>query len=203
MIKIFENGLLGSNTFLYCDLESKEAMIIDCGNMPGEILSFCKENNLKVKYIALTHGHCDHIHYVGLYKSIFENALIVCHKDELPLLFDPEANVSSLMGAPTVYPQPDKTVVEGDTLSVGNTDFKVIHSPGHTPGGICLYCEKEKIMFTGDTLFANGRGRTDFKYGSETELLKSLSRLTAMDGDITFYSGHGMSSMIKYEKGTY
>lgn len=200
MIKTFSNGLLGSNTHLYYDEKSGKGMIIDCGNRPEEIRLFCDINGITVRFIVLTHGHYDHAHYVSDYKNLFKTACVVSHKDEIPVLVNDMANVSGMFGDPSTYPEPDKTVTDGDTLNVGESEFKVIHTPGHTVGGICLYCEEEKIMFTGDTLFYGGVGRTDFMYGDYDAMINSLQTLLDMDGEIEFYSGHGISGKIKNER---
>ncbi len=200
MIKTFSDGLLGSNTHLYYNENSDEGMIIDCGNSPSAVNLFCMQKGIKVKYVVLTHGHYDHAHYVEEYKNTFKTAKIIAHKDEIAVLSNPDANVSSLLGAYESYPSPDETVEDGDTLEIGESEFKVVHTPGHTPGGICLYCEKEKIMFTGDTLFYGGIGRTDFLYGDYDAMLRSLQMLLKMDGETEFYSGHGISGKIKNER---
>ena len=92
------------------------------------------------------------------------------------------------------------TVRDGDEISVGGLTFRVLSTPGHTPGSICLYCESEGVLFTGDTLFVCGYGRTDFKYGSTSELIESLRRLGSLDGDTVFYPGHGMAGLLKNER---
>ena len=199
MIKAFNTGLLGSNVHIFYAESTKEAMIVDCGAPLSHVLPFVKETDLDIKYIVLTHGHYDHVHYIGDYASAFPNAEIICHKNELKILHDSEANVSELVGEPTVYDEQFVTVTEGDTITVGNHIFKIIHAPGHTPGCICLYCEKEKLMFTGDVLFDGAIGRTDFKYGSMTDMRASLLRLLSMDGEISFYSGHYGPSKFKYQ----
>ena len=199
-IRTFSNGLLGSNTYLVWDEDSREAMVIDCGNAPRETAKTCEKQGLKLKYIALTHGHYDHADYVELYKASFPKAQLVCHADEVRVLTDPEANVSMLLGLIRSYPAPDLTVDEEVTLTLGGLTFKVIHTPGHTPGSICLYCESEKTLFTGDTLFVGGYGRTDFKYGSLADLTASLRRLTALPEDTEFYSGHGEAGRLCRER---
>ena len=162
---------------------------------------FVKENGLSVKYIVLTHSHFDHAHYVGEYRELLPEAKLCIHKDEAPLMNDPEANVSYLFSSSERYGYADKELSEGEVLSVGSMNFRVLSTPGHTPGSICLYCKEERLMLTGDTLFECGRGRCDFKFGSEEDMARSLRRLLSMDGDITFLSGHGGPSLIEMERG--
>ena len=197
MIKTFYHGLLSSNVYVVYD--SGEAMIVDAGASLPAIKEFTTANALKVKYIVLTHGHYDHVNYIGDYARAFEGATVICHEDEVATLCDSEANVSVLFGAECVYNHDYTTVREGDTLSVGTLNFKIMHTPGHTPGGICLYEEKVGVLFTGDTLFHQGYGRTDFKGGDWHLLVKSLKRLLALDGETRFFSGHGDSAKIKDE----
>lgn len=201
MYKIFSGGLLGSNTHVVWDSESLECMIADCGNPVGEIKRFIADKGLLVKYVVLTHSHFDHAHYVADFADAFPEAKICAHKEEIKLLFDPEANVSMYFGTPEIYAMPTQILHTGDTISLGNLDFSVLSTPGHTPGSICLYCKSEKLMLTGDTLFMGGRGRCDFKYGSESEMAASLRKILSMDGDILFLSGHGAPSYIADEVG--
>ena len=214
MFKQFTGGSLGSNTYVVYN-ENKnddgfcEAMIIDAGNPVAPIKAFAEEKGLLVMYIVLTHGHYDHVCCVESYKTAFAAAKVVCHEDESKVLLDIEANVSELFRDPTVYSDADIKVKEGGVITLcgntaggGNADmrFSVMSTPGHTPGCICLYNEAEKLMFTGDTLFAGGYGRTDFKYGSGADLMKSLRRLLSMDENISFYAGHGEMSKIGWER---
>lgn len=198
MIKTFSSGLLGSNTYLYYN--NGEGMVIDCGNPPEPIAKYASDKGIIVKHVVLTHAHYDHADYKDAYKSAFPNAQMICHEDEICVMKDPEANVSIYFGTPKIYTAPDMTVKEGEKILVGDVEFTVLSTPGHTPGSICLLCEREKIMFTGDTLFHYGRGRCDFKYGDEEDMEKSLERLLALDGEIVFFSGHGEPSYIKAER---
>ena len=198
--KIFGGGFRGSNTYLVWESESRLAMVIDCGNPAMHLLHFVQEKNLTVKYLVLTHGHYDHVNKIAEYCSHFPDADIVSHGEEARVLVDMEANVSTLFRDPSVYPTADIAVAEGDVLSLGKAEFEVLSTPGHTPGSICLYCKSEKLMFTGDTLFAEGWGRTDFKYGDDSQMHKSLTRLLSMDGEILFLSGHGSPSTIAARK---
>lgn len=198
MIKVFYNGLLSSNVYVVYD--SGEAIIIDCGAPVNDISLFVKENDLRVKAIVLTHGHYDHVNYIEDYINEFGDASLICHSDEIKVLNDSEANVSIYFGEGRIYNYDYSTVNEGDIITVGSLEFIVMHTPGHTPGGMCLYCEKKKLLFTGDTLFHMGYGRTDFKYGDRRLLLCSVLRLLRLDGSITFYSGHGEKAKIKDEQ---
>jgi glyoxylase-like metal-dependent hydrolase (beta-lactamase superfamily II) len=199
MIKIFDGGLLGSNTYVY-STDSGHAMVIDCGNKAQDILKYANENNLKIDYIVLTHGHYDHINYVSEYKDAFNNAKIVCAKEELRVINDPEANLSIFFGQSESYAQNYIPLVEGETVSLPKNDgtcvdFSVIIAPGHTPGCMCLYAKEEGIMFTGDVLFANGYGRVDLKYASPSDMASSLRRLYTYNG-VKIYPGHGGSAVI-------
>ena len=197
MIKCFNGGLLDSNTYIYYDGE-KNGMIIDAGYSPDRLAYFVKENEIKVKYIVLTHGHYDHAHYVEEYRGLFENAEILCHKNERAVLYDCEANLSPYFGEPKVYAQNYRLLEDDEKIKLSNeAEFTVINLPGHTPGCIALYLPNEKIMFTGDVLFACGYGRTDFKGGSPEMMRGSLKRLSKMDGDIRIYPGHYESALLK------
>jgi len=199
MYKTLSSGLLGSNTYIVWDERSREAMIIDCGNYPRTVLGEVEARALKVKYIVLTHAHYDHAEFVLEYKRTFVCSELIAHECEVAVMNDPEANVTALFGAPKTYGYPDKTVREGDEICLGNSKYRVLHTPGHTPGCICLYNEEERLMFTGDTLFECSRGRTDFKFGCEEDMRASLCRLFRMAPEITFLSGHGGPSTIGRE----
>lgn len=205
MIKTFPCGLLDTNTYVVWEEHSLDAMIIDCGVEPQIISNFVCEMGLNIKYVVLTHGHFDHAHYVEEYEKAFPVSMIVCHIDEKAVLFDPLANLSTHLGEPKEYHCNYTFVKEGDLLTLGEKcsgecmNFQVLSTPGHTPGCICLYDEKSKIMFTGDTLFKRSYGRTDFKYGDPQKMYESLRRLYKMDREIAFYPGHYQSSTIENE----
>lgn len=203
--KTFGGGFLGSNTYLVWETESRSGMVIDCGNSAAELYRFADEKGLRVKYLVLTHGHYDHVSKLEEYRACFPEAKLVTHEKEAAVLADPEANVSTLFRDPNTYPTAELSVTEGDLLSLGELDFEVLSTPGHTPGSICLYSKEERLMFTGDTLFAQGWGRTDFKYGDDSQMHKSLTRLLSMDGEITFLAGHGLPSTVsaRRERGIY
>ncbi|MBQ8827879.1 MAG: MBL fold metallo-hydrolase [Clostridia bacterium] len=151
-----------------------------------------------MKYIILTHAHIDHSYYLDSFLAEADGSVSVCHVSEESLFYDTVANVSEMIGAPKTFAAPDMKVSESDTLSVGGKRIEFIHTPGHTPGGMCIYVPEEKIMFTGDTLFCNGFGRTDLG-GSARDLAESIKKLYTMDTDITILPGHGCSSTIGEE----
>ena len=202
MIKKIDGGLLDSSVYIVYTEESKRAMIIDCGVPIRKITDFVRQEGLCVDYIVLTHGHFDHVDYIDKYAATFRDAKILCHVDELKVLLDPEANLTPYITTSKSYDYPYITVNDGSLISIGENDkitFKIIHTPGHTPGSMCLLCEEERLLITGDTLFKNGYGNTGFKYGNRVNLQASLVRLLSLDPDITFYPGHGEISKIKYE----
>lgn len=199
MIKAFNTGLLDSNTYVY-STDTGHAMIIDFGVPLDPVKKYVEENGLIVDYLVSTHGHYDHINYVGDYKKAFKDATLACHENELDLIRDSEGNLSLFFGLNNSYDIGYKTLKDKEVIflenSEGRVDFEVIHAPGHTSGCMCLYNAKENIMFTGDVLFANGYGRVDLKYASPSDMANSLRKLYKEYKGITIYPGHGGSAII-------
>ncbi len=206
-----------------------ECMIVDPGGDAGRIKSYVKAAGLKVKYIVNTHGHCDHIMANPELKEAYPSAEILIHKLDAPALTDGNQNLSLFLGTSFSSPPADKLVAEGDTIEVGACRFKVIHLPGHTLGHICLIYElpgvfvvqggieskvrisaatvRERssphaaVVFSGDTLFAGGIGRTDFPGGSHNALISGIrKKLFTLPDDTIVYSGHGPETTIGEEK---
>ena len=199
--KKFCFGRAFSNTYLVWDTESLEAIICDCGNSAEPILRYTEEQGISVKWVVLTHAHYDHVLCIEEYRAAFPEAKLAIGAGDAPLLLDVEGNVSYLFGDSRTFGVVDEKLVDGRAIMLGDSKISVIATPGHTPGGICLYSEADKLMITGDTLFGGGGiGRTDFKYGSIETLRASLKRLLSMDGEITILPGHGGASQIKYEQ---
>jgi len=196
-IKSLVVGPLEENCFVIADTKTKEAMIIDPGDEPDRIMEIIKNNNLKVKYIVCTHAHFDHIGAVPDIKGK-TGAKVVMHKNDLEL-YSSAKDQAALWGYNLEpLPDPDMFVVEGDELIIGSLKFKVLHTPGHSPGGICLY--GEGIILTGDTVFAGSVGRTDFFGGSIEELKKSFKRIISLPSSLKIFPGHGESSTVEEEK---
>lgn len=201
MIKRFGAGLLGSCSYLLYD--SKEAMLIDCGVECTPICDFLTNQGLSLKYIVLTHGHFDHAEYFDKYASIFPDATLICHTSEVPLLRDSVSNATALLSHPHAYEGDFHTVEEGDSLRVGQVVAEIMHTPGHTPGGICLLARSEGAILVGDTLFKGGYGRTDLKGGDFRLLSESLKRILSLDASLSVYPGHGDSTTIGEERDRY
>ena len=199
-IRSFTFNYLEEKTYLVWD-ESLEAVLIDPGcyrpSEAPELSRFIEENKLKLKAIWLTHGHFDHICGV----ASFPGVPVYMHPADKPVLA-----ISGDMATGLRLRAPDTSfstvdISDGDELRVGKTAFKVIATPGHTPGGVCFYDEKDGLMFSGDTLFAGTIGRTDFPLGDYDVLIVSLmEKIMGRPGGVEVYPGHGPSTDIATER---
>ncbi|MHB1393135.1 MAG: MBL fold metallo-hydrolase [Clostridia bacterium] len=191
-------GIYQANCYIVYDENTKETAVIDPGGNFPEIKSFIEESGLKVKYIIITHGHGDHI---GALKELkdYTNAVVCIHKEDNEMLKNSRINYTAEMGYPPVDMSADRLLSDGDELMLGDTKLSVIHTPGHSRGGICIYCESS--LFSGDTLFACSIGRTDLAGGSFDEIIASIKgKLLTLPEDTAVYPGHGPSSTILIEK---
>lgn len=191
-------GVYAANCYIVYSENSKEGIVIDPGGDVDDIISHIKELGLNIKYIILTHGHGDHI---GGVKGIREytKAPVAVHKDDEYMLKDGMANFSSTMVMGTIELNADILLEDGDELTFGDLKAEIIHTPGHTPGGITIKIGDS--LFTGDTLFAGSIGRTDFPRSSFATIMDSIkNRLIIYPDDTKVYPGHGPSSTIKNEK---
>ena len=184
-----------------------ECAVIDPGGEGSRIIAFLNQLQLTPRYILLTHGHFDHIGAVPALAAQYKGGEIAIHAADAEYL-GPDAyavhcrSISAIAGE-TAYvdalwedmPPPGRCLAEGDTVG----PFTVLHLPGHTPGSIGLWDEKAKVLFSGDTLFCDGYGRTDLPGGSGAQLFASLKRLFAMDGGIQVFPGHGPATSIRRE----
>ena len=195
-------GALETNCYLIACVKTKKAAVIDPGGEEGTdlILNLLQKNNFNLKYIINTHGHIDHIAGNNSLKAKTE-ALLLIHRLDADMLVDANKNFSSLMGKEICSPPADKFLEEGDEITLGILKLTVIHTPGHTPGGISLVLNN--IVFTGDTLFAGSIGRTDLPGSSYQDLQKSIKeKLLVLSDNRMIYPGHGPDSTISEERRT-
>ena len=194
LIKKIVVGLLESNCYLAGDENTKEIFIIDPGGDYKSIKSVIDKYSLKPKAVINTHGHGDHI---GANKEF--NIPVWIHRLDADFLTDPSKNLSGAFGFFLKTKTASRLLEDGDMLNIGKYSLEVIHTPGHTPGSICL--KAAEVIFTGDTLFCQGIGRTDFAYGSEEDIASSIKeKLFTLGDDCVIYPGHGPSSTIGNEK---
>ncbi|MDA8236162.1 MAG: MBL fold metallo-hydrolase [Clostridia bacterium] len=191
-------GPIAANCYIIgCD-QTKEAAVIDPGEDAKVILSQLNKEGLKLKYIINTHGHIDHIGANDEVKDT-TGAQIIIHELDAEMLTNPRKNLSNFVGALNSFKAADKTVKDGDVIQVGNLELEVIHTPGHTIGGICL--RHGNLVWTGDTLFQGSIGRSDFPGGNHDTLINSIKKkLTVLPDDTQVFPGHGPSSNIGEEK---
>ncbi len=191
-------GYLAANCYIIGDTENKKAVIIDPGGDADEILAVVDECEFEVEYIILTHGHADHI--AGL-KKVKEAtcAKVAIHEKDANMLLSAADNLSQHIGSGFVMSPADIYLYGGEKLTVGDLVLEIIHTPGHTPGGITI--KINNMIFTGDTLFAGSIGRTDFPGGSYEQLLSSVKdKLLKQPDDVKIFPGHGPGSTIGQER---
>ena len=191
-------GIYAANCYIVFSLGSKAGIIVDPGGDTDDLIKVINDNEIELKYIVLTHGHGDHIGGVAELKRKYNIPLLI-HEADSELLMDGNKNFSNIMGMDSVELIPDKTVKEGDEISFGELKAIVIHTPGHTKGGICLKINDQLI--SGDTLFKGSIGRTDLLGGSYEELIDSIkNKLLILPNETIVLPGHGQPSTIKFEK---
>ena len=202
IVSIFNSNYMGQNIYLCYEEKSGEGVLIDAGCSSADIeniFSFVSDNNIAIKGILLTHGHYDHIIAVDELKR--RTSAVVCsHQIEKEMLESPDLSLSAFIGIKAKV-IPDQLLNQGDVFQFGDSSLKVLHTPGHTPGGVCYYDEQHGNLFAGDTLFNESVGRTDFPKGNHQELIKSISeKLFTLPDHTKVYPGHGVSTTIGHEK---
>ena len=181
--------------------QERDCLIIDAGLQPDELIDFLRRDKLIPSAVALTHGHIDHIAGIAALRKNFPDIKVYIHKLDAEMLTGTEHNLSALAGRPFSTKPADFTLEQGDVIEQAGILLRVLHTPGHTPGGICLYSKDEGIVFVGDTLFAGSVGRTDFPSGSMTKLIESIrEKLFTLPDETVVYPGHGPITTIHREK---
>lgn len=193
-----------TNCYIIFDEESKETMCIDPAGDIDKIVDMI-QNILKgkLKYIYLTHCHSDHILGVKELKNRLGGKILI-HRFDAENLNNPDVNLSEYLDIPEIILEADSRIDDKDKIHLGNLEFEVIHTPGHTRGGTSLYCKKEKCLFSGDTMFCGTWGRTDLPTSSLEDIMDSIiNKLLKLPDDVIVYPGHGKSTMIGAEKDIY
>lgn len=196
-VKTFVLGSIGTNTYLICDENTKELAVIDPACKSFELNAKIREWGGKLKYILLTHGHFDHIGGVSSLLAEFSPQVVI-GEDETKLLNTPSLNLSAFHGLNIEKIDVHKELYDGEIFNLGETQVKYIATPGHTVGSGCYIIDD--CIFSGDTLFCQSIGRTDFPTSSGRDMMLSLMRLNDLEGDYTVYPGHDISTTLSNER---
>lgn len=188
-------GSMDNNCNLIIDEKTNQSALVDCNEFSQKMIDMIGDTDLK--YILLTHGHFDHI--IGV-KSVKEKygAQVVISKEDEPMLNSAKLSLAVFCNAPQNNVDADIIVKDGDEITLGETKIKVMATPGHTSGSVCYIAEN--CIFSGDTLFYCSCGRTDFPSGSPEQMMSSLQKLKALDGDYKVYTGHNNLTTLDFER---
>ncbi len=193
-------GAFETNCYVLRTTESaKDCLIIDTGLQADRLVRFLKQHDLNPVAVVLTHGHPDHAAGVAILRESFPDIKVCIHKNDADMLTEAQSDFGLLVGGVSGT-EPADLILEEEVIEHAGIKLQVLHTPGHTSGGICLYSEQEGIVFTDDTLFADSVGRTDLG-GNMTQLLKSIrEKLFTLPDDTKVYPGHGPTTTIAHEK---
>ena len=196
MLKAFTVGPMEANCYILYNPDKREGLIIDPGAEGSRLIKFIKQEKISINYIINTHGHPDHI---GANRKIKEhtNAPILIHQYDAPMLTKSASILSFIFPLESSSPPADTFIKDGDLIECAGMKLKVLHTPGHTPGGISLLIDDS--IFTGDTLFSGSIGRSDLPGGSEEVLLNSIKKILSLDENLIIYPGHGPSTTVSEE----
>jgi glyoxylase-like metal-dependent hydrolase (beta-lactamase superfamily II) len=183
------------------DTESADCLLIDTGLEGRTILNYIEEMKLNPVAVVLTHGHADHIVGLGDLLIKYPDIKVYIHKEDAAMLTDPVENLCALVGIDFKTKAADVLLDDGDVVEEAGIRLQVLFTPGHTRGGICMYCENEGMVFVGDTLFADSIGRHDFPGGNYEQLIQSIkNKLLTLPDETVCWPGHGVQTTIGREK---
>ena len=199
-IKTYPVGQIGANCYIIFREQLKKAIIVDPGDEGEYILEQCRELSVTPEAILLTHGHFDHIMAVKEIKQAFPEIVIYAGEKEKALLNDPSVNLSTSIGRQCSV-EADRYVTDGEIIDPAGISAYVLATPGHTEGSVCYYMKEEDVLISGDTLFLESLGRTDFPTGDQLKIISSIrGKLFPLPGDTVVYPGHGSVTTIGHEK---
>lgn len=191
-------GVYAANCYIVVDEITNKAMVIDPGGNADDLLEFINRNKYDIEYIVLTHGHADHIGGVIELKEAL-NVPVMAHSSEAELLSDSDKNLSNQMAMDAVEIVPSILLNEGDKFNLGNLEVNILHTPGHTEGGMCLKIGND--LFAGDTLFKGSVGRGDLHGGNSEVLIDSIKKkLLTLNDDVKVWPGHGEATTVGEER---
>ncbi len=200
-IHTFTLGDFQTNCFVVRLDGEPACWIIDAGFNPGSMLTFIERESLTPQALILTHAHCDHIAGAEQVHARWPQLPVMIHRSEATFLRDPMLNLSALLGDPIEAPGATDYLQHGSVLELGVIAFEVRHTPGHSPGGVTLYCEKAGVAIVGDTLFAGSIGRYDFPTSDGQQLIASIrEQLLTLPDETVIHPGHGPASTIGQER---
>lgn len=180
---------------------AEDCLIVDPGLGSEELIAFLSDGNITPVAVVLTHGHIDHIAGIGALRERYRDIEVLIHALDAEMLLEPAANLSSQMGRAFSTGPADVLLEDGSWVEQASVKLQVLHVPGHSPGGICLYSSEEGVVFTDDALFAESIGRTDFPGGSMPQLLGCIKdKLWSLPDETIVYPGHGPATTIAREK---
>ncbi|MEA4893443.1 MAG: MBL fold metallo-hydrolase [Peptococcaceae bacterium] len=193
-------GPIETNCYIVYEEGNGKALVIDPGDQGERIVQQLKERGLTPEAILITHGHGDHIGGIPALKSAYPACPVLIHRLDAARMADPEASMIQAMGGKAA-PAADRLLEDGDEIRLAGLVFTVLHTPGHTEGGVCFYHAANGVLFAGDTLFNGSVGRTDFPGGSFKDLEKAIrEKLYVLPGETKVFCGHGPATTIAGEK---
>jgi len=199
LIQVFPSGPFETNAYVVACTETKKAAIIDpAPNCADALVFYLEEHSLIAQMILITHSHWDHIGDAAQLKDKYQVPIYV-HRLDMPNLKQPGSDGLPLLFHKIEGAAPDSFIAEGDVIELGHLRFEVMHTPGHSPGGICLYIKQHGILFSGDTLFKGSIGNLSFPTANPKEMWNSLAKLAKLPGDTVVYPGHGLPTKIGNE----
>jgi len=198
-IATFTLGPFETNSYLAFCPETRKGVIIDAAFEVSVLLVAVKHKGLEIVHVVSTHGHIDHVCGTGLAREV-TGATFLMHQGDLEILLHPERDFLLMLGLEDYVPvKPDGFLFEGQDIAFGNESLRVVHTPGHTPGGVCLL--GKGLLFTGDTLFAGSVGRTDLSGGNQEELIRSIrGKILCLPDETVIQPGHGSATTIGEER---